>query len=151
MRKRSKPEQLTHSDSIPDSEKTSLGPEQEDWLRAEIMNSEAHFTIIAAGVQILPDDRGQERIYDISKQALLESYNPNTSKAQMVYPDILLISGDVHYGEMLSDQCTEHTHGYKLWEFTSSGISHADGEYPYIGAVPYLLGMMSTPESFNVC
>lgn len=118
-------------------------------MRQEILNSEAYFTVVGAGVQILPDDRDQERIYDLSKQALLQAYNPNTSS---LLPDLelVLISGDVHYGEILSDPCTQYTHGEPLQEFTSSGISHSDGEYPYIGAVPYVLGMFSTPDSFSV-
>ena len=49
---------------------------------AEIKNSKAHFTIVAAGVQILPDDRDQERIYDQSKRALLQAYNPNTNRQE---------------------------------------------------------------------
>ena len=118
-----------------------LGEEQEKWLVEEIRNSKAHFTIVAAGIQIIPDDRDQEHFYERSREAVVRTRNPLTN--------IILISGDTHYAEILSDECTEHIHGYALKEWTSSGLSHSDGEYPYIGSLVYHLGNFLIPPVFS--
>lgn len=65
------------------SEKDSLGPEQEAWLKEEIRNSNAHFTLIAAGIQMLANDRpGQEHFYPKSVLALLSVANPRTRRSR---------------------------------------------------------------------
>ena len=45
---------------VADDERTALGDVQDKWLREEIMNSTAHFTIIGARIQMIRDDRHQE-------------------------------------------------------------------------------------------
>lgn len=129
--------------TIPESQKSSLGKAQEEWLAEEIRNSKAIFTIIGAGVMMIPDeDRGgQERIYDVSRRVVMETVNKDTN--------IILISGDVHYGEIIKDDCSQLIHGYAIHEFVSSGLSHSDAEYPYIGPLPYWLIAYRFPETFS--
>lgn len=35
-------------------------------------------------------------------------------------------------------------------EFVSSGLSHSEGEYPYLGSLPYYELMFFVPDVFNV-
>lgn len=62
----------------------------------------------------------------------------------------MLISGDVHYGEIITDPCTEHLQGYVVKEFTSSGLSHADGDWPYIGSLYYYEIMLKVGPQYSV-
>ena len=63
---------------IADDERTTLGDVQEKWLREEIMNSTAHFTILGAGIQMIPDDRHQELFYKKSLLKILTATNSKT-------------------------------------------------------------------------
>ena len=138
---------ITSSD-VPLSERTTLGAEQEAWVRAEIMNSTAHFTLVGAGIQFLPYDRPQEFFYPGSLMAVLATTNPKTRR--LGSSELVLISGDVHYGEILIDPCTEHLQGYRLKEYTSSGLSHSEAEWPYLGVIYYYYNMYMVPPRFNV-
>jgi hypothetical protein len=106
-------------------EKCNLGSEQSAWLKKEIEESTAEYTIIAAGVQILSDDRPCEHFYPKTKDFLLKITNP---KSKMFY-----LSGDVHHAELLVDECSKHIHGYKLREFISSGLTHGLGTVKKFG------------------
>lgn len=53
-------------------------------------------------------------------------------------------------GEILTDPCTVHTHGYPVMEYTSSGITHAEGEFPYVGASIYWIQDLLVPPIFSV-
>ena len=90
---------------------------------------------------MLPDDRDQEHFLHRSREVIARTSNPNTN--------IIILSGDVHYAEILRDDCSAHIHGYALKEWTSSGLSHSDGEYPYIGAIPYHLGLYLAPPTYS--
>ena len=105
-------------DSIPFEEKSLLGKEQEEWLKQEVLNSKAQFTLIGIGNQLFPDDRPMlEIIFPRTREMLRTLYNPNTVQ--------ILLTGDVHYGEALVDHCAKYIHGYPLHEFTTSGLSHS--------------------------
>lgn len=62
----------------------------------------------------------------------------------------MLLSGDVHYGEILTDPCSEYLQGYVVKEYTSSGLSHSEAEWPYLGKVLYYKNMYMVPPRFNV-
>lgn len=64
--------------SMPEEDKSSLGSEQEKWVREEIQNSTAYFTIVASGIQFIPDDRKQEHFFKRSLLNILTSTNPAT-------------------------------------------------------------------------
>lgn len=67
-------------DSVPEEEKSTLGSEQEKWVREEIQNSTAHFTIVAGGIQFIPDDRKQEHFFKKSLLNILSATNPKTRR-----------------------------------------------------------------------
>lgn len=90
---------------------------------------------------MLPDDRDQEHFLHRSREVIARTSNANTN--------IIILSGDVHYAEILRDDCSAHIHGYPLKEWTSSGLSHSDGEYPYIGSLPFHLGLYLVPPTFS--
>lgn len=105
-------------ESILFEEKSLLGKEQEEWVRKEVLESEAHFTLIAMGNQFIPDDRPMiEVVFPKTRDFLLTLHNPKTVQ--------IIISGDVHFGEAMVENCAKHFHGYPLHEFTSSGLSHS--------------------------
>lgn len=99
--------------------KCNLGEEQKRWLKREIESSTAEYTIIGAGIQILPDDRPCEHFYPSTKKFLMSIVNPRTK--------FFYLSGDVHHAEFLVDDCSKHVHGYKIREFVSSGLTHGLG------------------------
>lgn len=106
--------------SIPEDQKSSLGAEQEAWLEQEIANSTAVITLIANGYQILPEDRPfSEKFYPKSRAHLLNLLHK--------YPQskYLLLSGDVHFSELMTDPCSSDLLGYPLREVTSSGLTHS--------------------------
>lgn len=99
-------------------DKSLLGVEQEEFLKKEVLKSEAHFTLIGLGNQLIHDDRlFVERIFPKTRELLLTLYNPKTR--------VILLSGDVHFAEILSEPCCTHVHGHPIYEFTSSGLSHS--------------------------
>ena len=55
----------------------------------------------------------------------------------------------MHYGEILVDRCTEILHGYPIREYTSSGITHAEGEFPYLGSLYYHHTNFFTPPRYS--
>ena len=57
-----------------------MGEEQRKWLEKEVLESEAEYTVIAAGIQMLTDDRLNEAFYDRTKDFLVKLSNPKTSK-----------------------------------------------------------------------
>ena len=97
----------------------TLGEVQWKWLENELKNNKAEVVLIANGYQILPDDRfipetwfyeSRERLYD-----LVNKYRVN---------GVVLMSGDVHTGEIMCNPCSKQRIGYDLYEITSSGITH---------------------------
>lgn len=84
-------------------------------------NKEADYTIIANGIQIIPDRynfvldefewENKERLFDIISRA-------NKS-------GVILLSGDVHFSQFYKTPCTSLTNGYPLYELTSSGMTHS--------------------------
>lgn len=104
--------------SILFKDKSLLGIEQEEFLKKEVLESEAHFTLIGLGNQLIHDDRlFVEKIFPKTRNLLLTLYNPKTR--------IVLLSGDVHFGEILKEPCCRYIQGHPMYEFTSSGLSHS--------------------------
>ena len=98
--------------------KDILGEKQWAWLENELKDNKAKYTVIGAGIQVLPDDRYlPETWFTQSRDRLI-----NLIKKYQV-GGVLLISGDVHYAEIMKHPCKERV-GFDLYEFTSSGITH---------------------------
>ena len=96
-----------------------LGQHQWEWLEEELKHDEARVTLIGSGTQILPDDRiFPEQWYIESKNKLIELIK------KYKLSGVILLSGDVHYAEIMSHPCRERI-GFDLHEFTSSGLTHS--------------------------
>lgn len=95
-----------------------LGSEQWEWLEKELKENTAEYVVIGSGIQIIPDDRlVPEHWYSGNRDrlfALIRKYKTS---------GVILISGDVHFAEILKYPCREHV-GYEIYEFTSSGLTH---------------------------
>lgn len=63
-----------------DDGKCNLGERQKRWLKKEVEESTARFTIIGAGITMLPDDRWEEHFFASSREYVKSLRNPNTSK-----------------------------------------------------------------------
>jgi len=105
-----------------------LGSEQWQWLEKQLKNTKSRINIIGSGIQMLPGDKFvQEKwIY----------YPGNLDRlifliAKYKVPGTILMSGDVHMGEMMVANCSDI--GYPLYEITSSGLTHSvRSQVPFI-------------------
>lgn len=97
-----------------DNEGDSIGEEQWAWLEKELQTGE-RVKIIGNGLQINTFDRSgpAEKWHKKSRLRLWKLLDK--------YPGVLLLSGDVHYGELLRIPCSKHV----VYEMTSSGLTHS--------------------------
>lgn len=96
-----------------------LGEEQWTWLENELKQSEAQIHIIASGTQVLSDKILSERwmAYPTAIKRLFSLLKTHA------VPGLFLLSGDIHCAEMMMLSSAELP--YTLYEFTSSGLTHA--------------------------
>jgi PhoD-like phosphatase len=98
-----------------------LGDEQWTWLERELKANDADVTLIGSGIQILPDDKPiQEKWgnYPGSRDRLLRLV-----RGAAAHSTVVLLSGDVHYAELLQSTCLSPDYAVK--EMTTSGITHS--------------------------
>ena len=99
-----------------------LGIDQWNWLESELNDTTMELIFIASGTQIMPDDRFlPESWYVPSKQKLYHLLKKYKKR-------VILLSGDVHYGEIMKHPCSCEQIGYPLYEITSSGMTHYFGD-----------------------
>lgn len=105
-----------------------LGEEQWKWLENELSDGKGDLVLIVSGSQILPQNRLfnpfiPESWYSQSRNKLFNLIKKTGRKG------VILLSGDVHYGEILSypNSCSSPIE-YPLFEMTSSGLTHHLGE-----------------------
>jgi len=116
-----------------------LGETQWQWLENELKNNSADFTLIASGSQIIPDDRlFTETWYDSSREKLLGLIRKHKVSG------VILLSGDVHFAEILTHPCPERVGYPNFYEFTSSGLT----QYPPVPEAKKLLDKIF-PSTFN--
>eukprot|EP01121_Diplochlamys_sp_Union-15-3_P021217 TRINITY_DN8526_c0_g1_i1.p1 TRINITY_DN8526_c0_g1~~TRINITY_DN8526_c0_g1_i1.p1 ORF type:complete len:419 (+),score=55.40 TRINITY_DN8526_c0_g1_i1:50-1306(+) len=97
-----------------------LGEQQWIWLENQLKESDAQFHLIGSSIQVLPTDK-----------AFVEKWGclPNSRRrlqeliASSNASGVILLSGDVHHGELLREDCQRLR--YPLYEVTSSGITHS--------------------------
>jgi len=100
-----------------------LGENQWKWLENELKDETPIYTLIVSGTQFFPDDRS----------VLDNWYTDSMNKffnmiAESQRSGIVLVSGDVHYAEILTHPCPERV-GYKnFYEISSSGLTHSATE-----------------------
>eukprot|EP01113_Clastostelium_recurvatum_P040848 TRINITY_DN6400_c0_g1_i5.p2 TRINITY_DN6400_c0_g1~~TRINITY_DN6400_c0_g1_i5.p2 ORF type:complete len:408 (+),score=58.12 TRINITY_DN6400_c0_g1_i5:1408-2631(+) len=125
-----------------------MSKEQWDWFEAVLKNSDARVHIIGSGIQVMPNDKAFSE-----KWGHFPDSRARLIRAMSRVPNPILISGDVHYGELFDvSECTiamqERPPGYQctpaerddhlLHEITSSGLTHS-----IHSSVPFGLGDMS--------
>jgi len=103
-----------------------LGEEQWRWLEEELKGNTAEYVLIGSGIQVLPDDRIiPEHWYAENRDRLIGLIR------KYKVSGVVLLSGDVHFAEVMRYPCKEHI-GYELYEFTSSGLTHSvNNHVPY--------------------
>ena len=124
-----------------DSNKDMLGEEQWIWFENELKNTNANWILIGSGTQFFPDDR-----------IVLEYWFKNSRKRLINFIQrekingTIFISGDVHWGEIMTYPCWKRDIGYDIHEITSSGLSHNLGFYVKI--LDDIVGNIF-PETYN--
>jgi alkaline phosphatase D len=101
-----------------------LGEQQWRWLEQQLTDSDAQLHVITSGIQILPTDKPFEEKwgnFPESRRRLFELI------ARHHVSGLLLLSGDVHYAEILSSDRLGL--GYRVYEVTSSGMTHSCGSF----------------------
>jgi len=102
-----------------DEDHDMLGEEQWLWLAEELKNNKAKYILIGNGSQLLPDDRFiPEYWFKSSRDRLLGMLK------QYKVSGTILLSGDVHWAEIMSYPCWKRDVGHPLYEVTSSGFTH---------------------------
>jgi alkaline phosphatase D len=112
-----------------------LGEEQWQFLEEELKNP-GDLVLIANGIQILPSE-------DIFKE---HWYTSNRERLYQLVKGIpvLLLSGDVHFAEIMKNECTEND----IYEVTSSGITHTLKSL--MGPVMVWITNLVKPFTYNI-
>ena len=114
-----------------------LGEEQWKWLEDVLSSSNETLTFIASGTQILPFNRiVTEAWYQKSRLRLFNLISKTKRNG------VILLSGDVHFGQILKTFCVMSKVGYDLYELTSSGLSH------YLNVSYYIDNIL--PNNYNL-
>ena len=102
---------------------TILGETQWNWLENELRESEADFNVILSSIQILSAEHGFETWGNFPSEVKKLEDLIVSSEAKNVF----LLSGDRHISEFSGTNVAGL--GYKLIDFTSSGLTHSYDEY----------------------
>lgn len=121
----------------PGAEGDLLGEAQWQWLERELRSSTAAVNIIGSSIQVIPEEQRFEKWANFPKarQRFFKLLKDTAVKG------VLIISGDRHFAE-LSRKDDSGT-GYPLYEFTSSGMTHASNlpeHYPWTEPNRYRIG-----------
>jgi len=99
-----------------------LGEEQWEWLLDTLAGSDADAHLIVSGIQIIPELRWMGENWSrfpLARQRLLNTLLSSGAK------EIVLASGDVHFGEISVAKCRRGNEERQLIELTTSGLTHA--------------------------
>jgi alkaline phosphatase D len=117
-----------------DPEAALLGEAQWSWLEAQLRQP-AEIRLIASSGQIVADQKGMDEwgSYPLERRRLFGLIGATGAEG------VILLSGNVHYAEI--SRTDEGP--YPLYDFTSSGLTHVNEEYPkapnrYRVAGPYV-------------
>lgn len=99
--------------------KSMLGEEQWEFIEEQLSISTETLIFIVCGGQILPSSRIiLETFYYEDRQRLFNLI------AKYKKSGVIFLTGDIHQAQFLSTYCEIEDIGYKIREFTSSGLSH---------------------------
>lgn len=97
-----------------------LGEDQWTWLDNQLDDENATYTLIVSPTQYLPDDRPiLPNWFDNSRERLLDMIRGKQKSG------VVLISGDVHFAEIVTHPCPGRVGYNAFYEFTSSGMTHS--------------------------
>jgi len=102
-----------------DESVTMLGETQWKWLEEQLLGVGAEIRIVVSSIQVIPDDHPAEKWANLPHERKRFLKLLREAKGQ-----ILLLSGDQHLGEI---SVLEMPDGIRLYEFTSSGMTHTRG------------------------
>ena len=102
-----------------DKERDILGEEQWEWFEDVLSKSNETFILIASGTQILPIDRLFSEGWFPESRIRLFKLIEKTKKE-----GVIVLTGDIHNGQILKTPCIIEGIGYDLYEITSSGLGH---------------------------
>jgi len=100
-----------------------LGEAQWKWFEEQMQDHSAHLIIVGSSIQALPTQKIVEESWSDfpeSRSRLLDVIGSSPCS------NVVLLSGDVHMAEVSQATCLSGGTGRqrRLWEFTSSGLSH---------------------------
>jgi hypothetical protein len=98
-----------------------LGEEQWQWLESVLKSSPSKIHIIGSGIQVTPFQKPVQESWSSHPQSRQRLFN---LFAKLRVPGVILLSGDVHYSEVLQVPTACSGTGYPVYEFTSSGLTH---------------------------
>jgi len=110
-----------------DSTGSMLGKTQWKWLEKELKNSKSNFNILVSSIQFLSQEHGWESWGNMPHEVSKMKELILKSKAK----NVILLSGDRHIAEIskMKADTTENGLQYPLYDFTSSGLTHAYEEF----------------------
>jgi PhoD-like phosphatase len=105
-----------------------LGEEQWSWLAKEL-RSDVDLVILGSSIQLLQTDKFVEEYWGMFPRARERMISLVLGAST---PNVIVLSGDVHYAEVSKMKCTWKETPFKqsvtkssiLWELTSSGLTH---------------------------
>lgn len=105
--------------SLIERNRDMLGEDQWEWFEEVLTKANETFIFIASGTQILPVDRLFSECWFPESRIRLFNLLSKVKKNGVV-----LLTGDIHSGQLLKTPCVIEGIGYKLIEITSSGLGH---------------------------
>jgi len=103
-------------DDLEKQDRDFFGPEQLQWLKDGLVNSNATFKLVMVGNQVTNKMNDEESLYAYHKE-----YNELMSYLdEQDIPGVVFLSGDRHFTELLK---TNRGNDYPIYEFTSSPLS----------------------------
>ena len=122
---------------------TMLGETQWNWLKNQLQNSKATYTIIVSSIQFLSAEHGFECWGNMPHELDRLENLLSTTKTK----NAIILSGDRHISEISKKEVTDLD--YPLIDFTSSGLTHSYSNYS--GELnKYRIGNVVSKKSFGL-
>ncbi len=121
---------------------TVLGKTQWDWLETQLKNSKADFNVIVSSIQVLSNEHGFECWGNFPHEVDRLKNLVARSGAE----GVMILSGDRHISEF--SRTGVEGMNYPLIDFTSSGLTHAYGDFKG-EKNPFRVGEVVKTESFG--
>lgn len=122
---------------------TMLGTVQWNWLKDELNNSTADFTILVSSIQVLSNKHGFEKWANFPHEVDKLFNLIASSKAK----NVIILSGDRHISEF--SKKTDTNISYPIVDFTSSGLTHSYSKFKS-EENPFRVGNVVSSVSFGI-